>query len=71
MTTYKSKGIARRGAGQLGAMDITPADLPPWVEARYRQGWKHLVVTAADDGHVAARNGPGDEGGRTWYAERG
>ena len=55
----------RRGAGQLGAMDIAPADLPAWVEARYRQGWRHLVVTA-DDGREAARIGIAREGGRTW-----
>ena len=51
-------------------MDIAPADLPAWVEARYHQGWRHLKVTAADDGRKAARIGPGDQGGRTRYAER-
>jgi hypothetical protein len=42
-------------ARQADAMDIAPADLPAWVEARYRQGWRHLAVTAVGDG-------------RTWYA---
>ena len=60
------KGITRRGA-----MDVAPADLPAWEEARYGQVWRHLVVTAAYDGREAARIGPGDEGGRTWHAERG
>ena len=68
MAAYMWKGVTRRGARQPGAMDIAPADLPAWVEARYRQGWRHLVVTAADDGFEAARIGPGDEGGRPWSA---
>jgi hypothetical protein len=71
MTAYSWTGITRRGAGQRGAMDIAPAGLPAWVEARRRQGWKHLVVTAIGDSREAARIGPGDEGLRTWYAERG
>jgi hypothetical protein len=70
VAAYTCKGVARSGGGQAGAMDIAPADLPAWVEARYRQGWRHLVFTAADDGREAARIGPGDDGGRTWCAER-
>jgi hypothetical protein len=69
MAAYTWKGFTRR-AGQLGAMDMAPADLPAWVEARRRQGWKHVVVTAAGDGREAAWIGPADNGGRTWYAER-
>ena len=70
MAAYTWQGVTRRGGGQTGAMNITPADLPAWVEARYRQGWRHLVGTAADDGREAARIGPDDDAGRTWYAER-
>ncbi len=51
-------------------MDIAPSGLPAWVEARYRQGWRHLVLTAATDGREAARIGPARDGGRTWPAER-
>jgi hypothetical protein len=58
MTAYTWKGLTRRSVG-----------LPTWVEASYRQGWRHLVVTAADDGREAARIGPAGEGSRTWYAE--
>ena len=43
--------------------------LPAWVGASYRWGWRHLAVTAADDGREAAQTGPAGEGGRTWYAE--
>jgi hypothetical protein len=64
MVAYRWKGVTRRGAGQPGAMDIAPADLPAWVEAR----WRALVVTAADDGRNADQAGPADDGGRTWYA---
>jgi len=56
MTACTWKGVTRRGAGQLGAMGIALVGLPAWVEAGYRQGWRHLVVTAAD--------------GRTWYTGR-
>jgi len=48
-------------------MDIAPSGLPTWVEARYRQGWRNLVVPAAD-GREAARIGPARDGGRTWPA---
>jgi hypothetical protein len=51
------KGVTRSGGGEVGAMDMAPAHLPAWVEARYRQGWRRLVVTAVG-------------GGRTWHAER-
>jgi hypothetical protein len=39
------------------------------VEARYQQGWRYLIVTAATDGREAARIGPARERGRTWHAE--
>jgi hypothetical protein len=55
MVAQRWKGVTRRGGAQAGAMDIAPAGLPAWVEARYRQDWRHLVVTAVGDG-------------RTWYA---
>jgi hypothetical protein len=42
---------------------IAPAGLLTWAEARYRQGWRHLVVT---DGREAARIGLARDGGRTW-----
>ncbi len=64
------KGVTQRGARQPGARDIAPSGLPAWVEARYRQGWRHLVLTAATDGREAARIGPARDGGRTWPAER-
>ncbi len=71
MAAYLCKGVTRRGGGQTGATDIAPAGLPAWVEARYRRGRRHLVVTAAGDGREAARIGPGHGGRRTWHAERG
>ncbi len=70
MAAYTWRGVTRRGGGQTGAMDIAPADLPARVAARYRQGWRHLVVTAAGDGREAAGIGPDGDAGRTWYAER-
>ena len=68
MAAYTWKGVTRRGARQPSAMDIAPSGLPTWVEARYRQGWRHLVVTA--DGREAARIGLARDGRRTWRAER-
>jgi hypothetical protein len=70
MAACRWKGVTRRGCGQSGAMGIAPAGLPAWVEARYRRGWRRLVVTAAGDGREAARIGPAGDGGRTWHAER-
>ena len=58
MTACMWKGLTRCSAG-----------LPAWVGASYRWGWRHLAVTAADDGREAAQTGPAGEGGRTWYAE--
>jgi hypothetical protein len=52
-------------------MDIAPADLPAWAKTRYRQSWRHLVLTAAGDGCEAARVGPVGNADRTWYAETG
>ena len=36
VAAYTRKGATRRGTGQPGAMDIPPAGLPAWVEARER-----------------------------------
>jgi hypothetical protein len=70
MVAYTWKGVTRRDGGQPDAMDFAPSGLPAWVEARYRRGWRRLVVTAAEGGREAARIGPARDGSRIWYAER-
>ena len=60
MTAGMWQGVTRCGGAEAG--------LPAWVEARYRQGWRHMVLTAVGDSRAAARTGPADDGGRTWYA---
>ena len=69
MAAYTWKGVTRRGGAQAGATGMAPAGLPARVEARCRQGWRHLVVTAVGDGREAARTGPDVGGGRAWYVE--
>jgi hypothetical protein len=52
MAAYTWQGITRHRGGQTDATDIAPADLPAWVETRYRQGWPHPVLTAANNWHA-------------------
>lgn len=71
MTTpiqYDYAGISPAGHHTIGSM--TTSDLAEWVQARYRRGWRRLVVRR---GGVAVGwiERDTDTGKRIWSAEGG
>jgi hypothetical protein len=66
-TTYRYVGTDRRGTAKTGVLESV--DLRTWTEARWREGWRELVIL---DGprRVVAEIGRAN-GRRIWWAEGG
>lgn len=66
MTTvsYRFAGTVRSGRRCVG--ETSTPDLPAWVEAKYRSGWRDLSVMRGGDevAGISQLNGR-----RTWWAE--
>jgi hypothetical protein len=76
---YRFSGTTRRGTGNSGVTTMPPADLPAWVQDRFRAGVRRLVVCAGpgpvppgrDEDTVAEIAPDPGTGRRTWWAETG
>ena len=79
MTAYRWRGVNPRGQQQFGQADWR--DLPAEVEARFRSGWRFLIVCRGDGPVPPPAIGPAglaaeirpapDTAKRSWWAETG